>query len=192
MNQKVLLGGITALSGCAGIAAPFAVIKLQNKVTGKPVGCKGSVAHVITNDKIQNKIACLGEQQKEGIKDSFKIVAATGAAAGVGALATVASPTVKGAVPKVISKVGKALSNVSVSGKTLKELVSSTKAFTKFNGLPTPAKAAILAGGAVLAAATTLGTIASTSKAGYIEAKHETKEDSIQDKLDKAQKVVVY
>ena len=192
MNQKVLLGGIAALSGCAGIAAPIAAIKLQNKVTGKPTGCIGSIAHVATNDKIENKLDCFKEMNKEALKDNFKLVAATGAAAGAGAIATVASPTVKGAVKNLISKTGKALSNVSVSGKTVKDLIKSTKVFSKFNALPTPAKAAVLAGGAVFATGLALLNNIASAKAGYIEAKHEAKEENIQEKLDKAQKVVVY
>ena len=193
MNKNLVLGaGLVALSTCCNIGGTVGAIKLQQKITGKPAGCIGSIAHVISNDKIENKLACFGEMNKEGVKDSFKLVAATGAAAGAGAIATAASPTVKGAVKNLISKTGKALSNVSVSGKTVKDLIKSTKVFSKFNALPTPAKAAILAGGAVFATGLALLNNIASAKAGYIEAKHETKEDSIQDKLDKAQKVVVY
>ena len=188
MNKNLGMVGFATLASCGSVAGTLASIKLQPKITGKPVGCEGSLAHVITNDKIPNKISCFADMQKESIKDSFKLVAATGAAAGAGALATVSSPTVKGALQKAISKTGKALSNVSVSGKSVKDLVASTKAFTKFNALPAPAKAAILAGSAALAVIAPLALTASAAKAGYIEAQHE----NINYKLQKAEKVVVY
>lgn len=176
MNKNLAVGaGLAALSTCCSLGGSIGAIKLQQKITGKPAGCIGSVAHIISNDKIENKFACFKEMNKEGAKDTIKLAAATGVAAGAGAIATAASPTVKGAVKNVISKTGKALSNVSVSGKSLKELITSTKAFTKFNALPAPAKAAILAGGAVLATGLALLNNVSAAKAGYIEAKHEAK-----------------
>lgn len=146
-----------------------------SKITGKPVGCKGSIAHVLTNDKIEDKLACFKEMNKEGAKDTLKLTAATGVAAGAGALATVASPKAKSFLQNAKTFVGDLLSEFSISGKSVKDIVKNTKVFGKFNSLPAPAKAAIAVGGAVLATGLTLVGCVSAAKAGYIEAQHESK-----------------
>jgi hypothetical protein len=176
MNKNVM-GNVAASALCCGTAGlgSLGAIKLQNKITGKPVGCQGSVAHIITNDKIEDKFECFKEINKEGAKDALKLTTVSGLAAGAGALATVASPKAKSALKSAKTAIGNALSNVSISGKSVKDIIKNTNVFTKFNSLPAPAKAAIAIGGAVLAAGFALFEIMSAAKAGYIEAKHEVK-----------------
>ena len=176
MNKNVMGNvGVAALTCGCGMAGALGTIKLANKITGKPVGCKGSIAHVLTNDKIENKAACFNELNKECAKDTLKLTTATGVAAGAGAIATIASPKAKSFLQSAKTAIGNFLSNVSISGKSLKDIVKNTKVFTKFNSLPAPAKAAVAIGGAVLAAGCALLGISSASKAGYIEAQHESK-----------------
>ena len=130
---------------------------------------------IITNDKIEDKFECFKEINKEGAKDALKLTAATGVAAGAGALATVASPKAKSVLQSAKTAIGNALSNVSISGKSVKDIIKNTKVFGKFNSLPAPAKAAVAIGGAVFAAGLTLLGYVSAAKAGYIEAQHESK-----------------
>lgn len=174
MPQSKLLAMSLAANGIAGATA-LGATKLAGKISGKPVGCTSSVAHIITNDKIEDKFECFKEINKEGAKDALKLTAATGVAAGAGALATVASPKAKSVLQSAKTAIGNALSNVSISGKSVKDIVKNTKVFGKFNSLPAPAKAAIAVGGAVLATGLTLLGYVSAAKAGYIEAQHESK-----------------
>ena len=161
------------LGATTGLGLGLGSAKAYQKISGKAAGCPGSIAHVLTNDKIENKAACYAEQLKEFGKDTVKLTAATGAAAGVASLAAGFSPKVQAGVKNIVVKTGEALSQVSVKGQSLKEVVNNTKACGWFKSLPTPAKAAVLAGAAVLS----LGAfVALTSnKPGYIEGQHETK-----------------
>lgn len=156
------------------------------------IGMTGSVAHVMTNDKIQDKGACLKELIKEPIKDMVTI-ATTGAVAGGAAAGSVVAlnklsssknevlagkstallNSAKNLYKNVKTSIGNTLGNVSIDGQNLKDAVKNSKIYTKFNGLPAPAKAAIALGTAALAVVAPLVTINNASKAGYIEGKHE-------------------
>ena len=172
MPQSKLLAMSLAANGIAG-ATVLGATKLAGKISGKPQGMPGSIAHVLTNDKIENKGACYVAQLKEGAKDTLKLTAATGAAAGVASLAAGFSPKVQAGVKNIISKAGEGLAKVSVNGQSLKDTLKNSPAYGWFKALPSPAKAAVLAGAAVLS----LGAfVALTSnKPGYIEGQHETK-----------------
>ena len=140
------------------------------------IGITGSVAHVATNKNLskKDKAACYTEQYKEGLKDTAKFTAVAGAAAGVGAIASKSGKFVN-ALKSVRHTVGEALSKVDVSGTNLKDAVKNSKVYTKFSSLPTPAKAAIAVGSAVVALGAPIFGLSQSAKAGYIEGKHEEK-----------------
>lgn len=140
------------------------------------IGLKGSPAHVLTNNNMtkDDKKACMKELCKESFKDTVKLTTLTAGAAGVGAVATKSNKFV-GALKGIRHSVGEALSKVNINGTNLKEAVKNSSTYTKFNSLPTPAKAAIAVGAAALAIIAPLATIGSASKSGYIEGQHESK-----------------
>lgn len=153
---------------------PYLTSKLESKIVDGPVGCIGSYSHLVTNDKILDKRGLDKTLLKEGAKDTLKLGVAVGVTAGAGALVTGLSSKAKGSFQSLISKTGDILSKVSISDKgNLKEIIKNTKVFTKMNSLPAPAKAAILAGGTVLAAGLSVLGSVSSAKAGYYEAKFE-------------------
>ena len=139
------------------------------------VGMKGSIAHVLTNDKIEDKGACFKEMAKEGIKDTLVLSGVTAGTAGAAALATGCSNKAAGAFNQLKTKAGEILSKISVNGENLKDIVKNSSIYKKINTLPTPAKAAIAAGAAAIALVGSIMTISAQSKAGYIEGKHEVK-----------------
>ena len=73
-----------------------------------PIGVYGSVAHILTNKKVEDKKGCLKELTKENFKDLAKMIAVpagvAGAAAGVTA---VADKFVPSQAQKVAGKVSK-------------------------------------------------------------------------------------
>ncbi len=140
------------------------------------IGMIGSPAHITTNKHMtaKEKIACHGEILKEGLKDTLKLAAGVTGAAGIGAAASKSTKFVN-LLKNVRHSVGDALSKVTVNGENLKETVLKSDIYGKFNSLPVPAKAAIAVGAAALAIAAPLFTIASSSKASYIEGKNEAK-----------------
>ncbi len=140
------------------------------------IGMKGSPAHILTNNNMSKaeKKECYKELNKEGLKDTVKLTTLTAGAAGVGAIASKSNKVVNG-LKAIRHSVGEALSKVDINGTNLKEAVKNSSLYTKFNSLPTPAKAAIAVGTAALAIIAPLATIGQASKAGYIEGKHEGK-----------------
>ncbi|MBE7705143.1 MAG: hypothetical protein E7Z90_04940 [Cyanobacteria bacterium SIG29] len=161
------------VGAAAGTGIALGGSKVYQKVTGKPAGAPASIAHVLTNDKLDSKAATIGEMTKEGVKDLLVLGGGAATVGGAAAIATGCSNKVGQAFAKGISKVGDALSKIAVNGKNLKDLVKSSSIYTKFSALPAPAKAAILAGAGVLALVGPLVTMVSAQKAGYIEGKHE-------------------
>ncbi len=140
------------------------------------IGMKGSPAHVLTNKNMTKaaKKDCMKELYKESAKDTLKLTTLAAGAAGIGAVATKSNKFV-GALKGIRHSVGEALSKVNIDGTNLKEAVKNSSVYTKFNSLPTPAKAAIAVGAAALAIVAPLATIGQASKAGYIEGQHESK-----------------
>jgi len=140
------------------------------------IGLIGSPAHITTNKNMtgKEKLACHGEILKEGLKDTLKLTAGVAGAAGIGAAASKSGKFVN-ALKGVRHSIGDKLSKVTINGENLKDTVLKSDIYGKFNSLPVLAKAAIAVGAAALAIAAPLVTIAETSKAGYIEAKHECK-----------------
>lgn len=161
--------------GVAGTAIGVGSAKIYKKATGKSAGAPGSIAHIMTNDKLDkhSRATVLKEQAKEGLKDTLKVTGLSAGAAGVAALATAKSPKVSGLLSSAKSSVAGALESISVNGQNLKDMVKNTKVFEKFSALPKPAKAAIAVGATALAGLGTIYTLVSSSKAGYIEGKNE-------------------
>ena len=165
---------LAALTG-AGLGLGGA--KLYNKVTGKTAGAPASMAHVLTNDKLdkQAKKQVIGEQLKEGLKDTAKLAGITAGVAGTAALVTGCSNKAGAFANRVISGIGNWCSNVKTYDVTLGETIKDTKLYQKVRTLSTPAKAAIGVAAAFLALATPIAALVSAQKAGYIEGKHEAK-----------------
>ncbi len=139
------------------------------------IGMTGSPAHVLTNKKVEDKKACLKEIYKQAGKDVLTLYGVTAGVAGTAALAASKSNKFAGALHTAKNAAGELLSKVSINGENLKEIVKNTSSYKTFNSLPTPAKAAIAFGTAVLAAAPQIFACLSAAKSGYIEGKHEVK-----------------
>lgn len=140
------------------------------------VGLNGSIAHVLTNEKIENKAGCIKDITVQSGKDILTLAGTTAAVGAVAAGATkFGGPKVTGLISKAKNHVSGLLDKVSVSGKSLKEVISNTNIYKKFAKLPAPAKAAIAAGTVALALIHPIWSLATAAKAGAIEAQHETK-----------------
>ena len=137
------------------------------------VGMKGSIAHVLTNDKIEDKGACFKEMAKESIKDTLVLGSVTAGTAGAAAIATGCSNKAAGAFNQLKTKAGEILNKISINDKNLKDIVKNSKIYNKISA--SPAKAAIAAGAAAITLVGSLMTVSAQSKAGYIEGKHEVK-----------------
>ncbi len=138
------------------------------------IGMIGSPIHILTNKNIEgfsNKIGCLNETNKESFKSIGKgmvaAAAAGGVAAGTSAVLGKVKPNTLENISNVVKDTIKNITNkVSVNGKTLTEKISSSKIYSKFKSLPTPAKAAAAAGAAVLSLAALI--ITHSNKSAYI------------------------
>ncbi len=152
------------------------------------IGLKGSVSHILTNDKVENKHACLKELYKERCKDVLRLSGGAAGVAGAAAATTILLPEclpdaaskAANIVNKTKSAIGKQLSQFTFRDQNgnlsnLKEAVKSTKIYTKLSALPAPAKAAIAAGAAALPVIASFLHKASVRREGYIEGKHEVK-----------------
>lgn len=165
------------LGGAAGIGLGVGGAKLYTKATGKTAGVPGSLAHIMTNDKLdkQAKGNVLKEQLIEQGKDTLKLGATAAGVGGAAALAYAKSPKAASVLTNAKSKIAEGLSKISVGGKNLKEIVKGTKIFDKFSKLPTPAKVAIAVGAGLVALASPIFLLIQSQKAGYIEGKNEVK-----------------
>ncbi len=144
------------------------------------IGCNGSIAHVLTNDKIENKGETLKKLGKESLKDTFALAAGTTgaivAASNAGNIKNFAAKLkdtpIKEVATKGVEVAKKAVKNPKAAfGKAasaVKNNLAPEKLAKAAKALPAPAKAAIAAGVALFATY-------SVSKAGYIEGKAETK-----------------
>lgn len=175
------LSGTMVVASTVGVAigtgAAVGGSKLYTKITGKPAGMPGSMVHILSNDKLDKKAKekVILETTKEGYRDTAKLAGAAGLVAGAAAIATGCSNKIAGVVQEAYSGVGTALSNVTVKGNNLKEVVKNTGVFQKFKALPLPAKAAIAAATGLVALVLPIVSVCSAAKAGYIESKHEAK-----------------
>lgn len=172
MNMNVIA---PIVGGVAGTGLALGGSAIYKKVSGKPAGVPGSVAHIVTNEKLDNKAKAevLKEQFVESTKDTLKLGGAVAGTATAASLITGNSEKAANVFNKIKSKIGDTLAKCSINGKNLKDIVKNTKVFQKFNSLPTPAKAGITAGAALLALAAPVVSMVSAQKAGYIEGKHE-------------------
>ena len=180
----------TTAGGLAGAGLALTTAKAYQNKTGKPFGVPASVTHIVSNNKIEDKKACVKEITKEGIKDSFVLAGSVATVGGATALATKFSPKFKGLLKQgkdfisskldnVILKGGKVVANGDgmkvIEDISLKNKIKDTKIFQKFNSLPAPVKAGIAVATAALAVlAPTIATI-NAQKTGYIEGQHESK-----------------
>lgn len=169
------LAAVGLAGGVLGSVGTMGGLKLASKLTGKPMGLPGSAAHILTNDKLdkQAKAQVLKECTKESFKDIAKLTGAAGAAAGATAIATGCSNKAAGYAKQALASAEKLLSKVSINKKNLKTTIKNSSLYKNINKLPLTAKAAIAAGAAVLALAAPFASLASQSKAGYIEGKYE-------------------
>lgn len=169
MNKAVLLGAM--IGGPAGAIGAHQISKANEK--GKTMGMPGSLCHILTNNKIDNKNATISEMMKEGAKDVATLGGITLGSAAAASLAVKKSTKAADLLKDIISGIGEKLSKVTVNGENLKKIIKNNKLYTKFNNLPLPAKAAAIAGGAALALFTPIISLTSVQKQGYIEGKHE-------------------
>lgn len=136
------------------------------------VGMKGSLAHVLTNPKVENKSACLKEMSKEAIKDDICLLGCTTAAVGIAAnkdgIKNIAMKVKDTPFKEVLKKGTQKLSTAIKNPKELGKKILDCFKPEKLKAIPTPVKVGIIAGIAILATA-------SAAKSGYIEGKHETK-----------------
>lgn len=169
-------------SAVAGIGIGLGGAKIYNKITDKPAGCPASTAHVLTNNKLDSKVATAAEMFKEGIKDTATLGGITLGTAGAASLVVGNSNKAANAFKNLIKTAGEKLSQITVKGKDLKNIIKDTKIYSKLNALPLPAKAAIAAGCAAFALLAPTFALTSATKQGYIEGKHEVNNNLKYDK----------
>ncbi len=164
MTKAALIG---AAVGTAGLVTAA-------KLSKKPIGCKGSIAHIMSNDKLDGKAKARTFAQIAGqtAKDTVTIAGVTAGAAGAAAVAS-KSAKFTNFLKNAKSKAGEALSNVSIKGKDLKSTIKETGLYKKISALPKPAKAAVAVGSAVLGALGSIWMLKSAGDAGYIEGQNE-------------------
>lgn len=168
-------GKLAALGVATGTLPTMIIMDQVGKKTGKPIGVPGSFTHILSNNKIssEDKFQTLNKITKEQIKDGAKALTLTATAAGIAGVAAKKSEAVGNAVQEGVSQLGKLLQKVSVNGKDLKAILNNNSLVQTFKGLPTPVKAAVLAGGAALTTILPFLTVNAFSKAGYIEGQKE-------------------
>ncbi len=162
------------ISSLAGGAVGLGSVALAAKISKKPIGCKGSMAHIMSNDKLdkQAKKDTFKQIGKETLKDTGKIAGATAVLSGAAALAT-KSTKVSTFLKDAKATIGEGLSKISINNKNLKSMITDSSLYKKANALPKPAKAAIATAAAALALITPFWMLKSASDAGYIEAQNE-------------------
>ncbi len=158
-----------------GVGATLGASKIYKKTTGKPFGAPASTTHIITNDKLDSKLATSKDILKETAKDTLNVGRVALSAAGGAAIATGCFDKAAKAFDVCKSTVGEILSKFSFGEKNLKDIIKNNKFFKKFATLPTPAKAAIAVGASVLALLLPVSMLSSAQKSGYIEGQHEVK-----------------
>ncbi len=173
MNAKTI--GLLAAGATVTTALPASIMIGAARNANKTIGVPASLAHVLTNDKLDNNGKVLAEQTKECFKDTLKL---GGIAAGTGAAAALLSGSSAKAAKLFNSAKGKIsgfLSKINYKGKSVKDIIKNTKIFQKYNSLPAPAKVGVAVAAAVIAIATPIASLVSAQKAGYIEGQHEVK-----------------
>lgn len=168
---------ISTAGAVAGFAGTLGLTSVVAKKTGKALGAYGSPAHIATNPNLtsEDRVEITKTLAKENIKDTGKLALGTGVAAGAAAVYAGVSKGAQGKLSQFISKAGSALDEISIGGTSVKETIKNSGIGKKFLNATPAAKAAILAGAAVLTAGTALLTVTSASKAGYVEGSHESK-----------------
>lgn len=166
----------SVLGGAAGVGTAIGLSKLHTKLTGKTTCLPGSIGHILTNDKLdkQAKADVIKEQTAEFNKGTLKLGMTAVGVGAAAALASAKSPKVATFFSNAKSTIAKGLSNISVNGNNLKDMIKGTNAFAKFNKLSSPAKVAIAVSAGVIALVAPLATLVGSQKVGYIEGKHET------------------
>lgn len=167
------MSNVKLISMAAGLGIALAGGKIYSNKTGKTVGCPASVMHVLTNDKLDNKMATTGEMLKESIKDTAILGGVALGTAGTASLIVGNSNKASKSFANLIKKAGEKLSHISVNGTDLKSIIKDTKLYSKINNLPLPAKAGLAAGIAAFSFLAPSVALTSAFKQGYIEGKHE-------------------
>ena len=172
MNAKSI-GPVVTATVLGGV--PAGVMIGAARHANKTIGAPASIAHILTNDKLDSKGKVIAETAKEGIKDTLTL---GGIAVGTGAAASLAagnSTKVATAFKGLKDKLSGILGSINYGGKSVKDVIKNTKVFQKFNSLPAPAKVGLAVGAAALALAAPIVSMVSAQKAGYIEGQHEVK-----------------
>ncbi len=193
MNAKSI-GPVVTATVLGGV--PAGVMIGAARHANKTIGAPASVAHVLTNDKLDSKAKVIAETEKEGIKDTLTLGGIAVGAGAAASLATGCSKKLTAALHNLKHMVGDKLSQVSISKipanvkfdtiifdnaeqvkytQNLKDIIKNSKIYTKLNALPTPAKAGLAVAAATLALAAPIVALVSAQKAGYIEGQHEVK-----------------
>ena len=164
-----------ALTTAASAAIAAGAIGAASKLTDNPIGCKGSLAHIATNEKLdaKDKVKTVAQITGQQLKDTVTIAGVTSVAGGAAAVAAKSSNKFVDYLKNVKHQAGEALSNITIKGKDLKSTIKDSNLYKKIDSLPKPAKAAIMVGSAVLATMSSFGKLKSAGDAGYIEAKNE-------------------
>lgn len=163
------------LAAAVGTATAAGTIAVASKLSGKPIGCKGSIAHIATNDKMdaQDKAKTYTQIAGQQLKDTVTIAGVTSVAGGTAAIAAQSSNKFVENLKSIKNNIADSLSQVSIGGKNLKETISNSDLYKKIKSLPTPAKAAIMVGAATFGVLAPLFSLKAAGDAGYIEGKNE-------------------
>ena len=168
MRTALLIGALAG--GISGLTTTTLIAKKAKK----PIGCKGSFAHIMSNDKLdeQAKKDTFVQIGKQNLKDAGKVAGTTAVLSGAAALATKSSK-VSTFLKDAKSFIGEGLSEININDKNLKSMIKDSKIFKKANALPKPLKAAIATATAALAILVPAWALKSAGDAGYIEAQNE-------------------
>ena len=166
-----------ALATAAGAAIGVGTLAAGAKLAGKPIGCKGSIAHIASNDKMtaKDKAATYAQIAGSQLKDTVTIAGVTTVAGGSAALAAKHSNKFVDSLKTIKDNAAKTLGQVSINGKNVADTISNSKLYQKVKSLPKPAKAAVMVGSAALATLAPIFGLKAAGDAGYIEGKNEKK-----------------
>lgn len=166
--------GLLAIPAIAGGVMGLGATPLIASKAKNPIGSKGSITHILSNDKLDKeaKKDTFKQIKKEAFKDTGKLFGMTAGVAGIAAIAT-KSGKVTNKLKSFKKNAGTLLNYFSYRGKSMKDIIANTKEYKKFNTLPKPLKAGIGAAVATLAVLTPIFLSKSRTDAAYIEAKNE-------------------
>jgi len=162
----------------AVVGLPKALAQRNEKM--QKSSAPGSLIHIASNNKVENKGKVAGDILKEQVKDTISLGnIVVGAGLGTGAAVGLSNKLTKG-FNNIKHSIGEALNefgclNNNPTKYSIKDAITDSKVYKKFAKLSTPAQAALVAGAVAIAVVTPIISLVSASKAGYIEGKNEVK-----------------